>query len=148
MSERVQALRSKLPEDVLARIARYDSHPAADLIRKLEFRAQPRTSITPDGLRIYIQAPAYFVPLLKEVKRIHRNNRTQYLRGGVWQPLLVDPRAWQLTFDRWRFDTMPELHYLPDWVTEQYGSPSEGVADLQDPPCAFIHSTDQAKKYF
>ena len=107
-----------LPQEVLALISKFDSHPTADLIKELTFCAYQRTCVSAATLFVTIKPPAYFVPARVELKRRIAHNRTKASRGGVRLPIAPDP-LWMLCFDPWRFETVPEVD-LPDWVHEQY----------------------------
>ena len=118
MSERLAALR--LPDDVLAKIMLYDSHPVADMIKAIEFEPVPNSSMPSACLVLRLSKPDHFVPVFREFRRRVHHNNTRHLHGGAWLPLLTRYRCWRMVFDRWQYETMPELHYLPDWVAEQY----------------------------
>ena len=120
MSERLAALRSKLPDEVLARIMLYDSHPVADLMKALEFEPVLPSEITSAGLLLRLKEPAHFVPMICEFKRRVCHNRTRHLHGGVWLPLLGCYRCWRMIFDQWEYETVSELDYLPEWVKEEF----------------------------
>lgn len=120
MSERLGALRSKLPPEVLGIIRSFDSHPTADLIREIEFERFPghtyaAASMCLGNCRIW-------APLAREMARRHSSNGTLYSRkSGVWLPVLVlDAEVWTMSFPRWRFETLEDLDYLPSWVKEEY----------------------------
>ena len=119
MSERLAALRSKLPDKVLARIMLFDSHPLADLVKAIEFEPVPVGEITSAGLLLRLET-AHFVPVFREFKRRLHHNNTRHLHGGPWLPLLTRYRYWRMIFDRWQYETLPELDYLPDWVKQEY----------------------------
>jgi len=117
---RLDVLRSKLPDDVLAKILLFDSHPLADLMKHVEIEAVAASHITSAGLVVSLKKPLYFVPVFREFRRRIHHNSTRHLHGGVWLPLFTRYRCWRLVFDKWRYETMPELDYLPDWVEEQF----------------------------
>ena len=120
MSERVQVLEGKLPEALLAKIARYDSHVAADLIRSLHFRELPATGVSPPRKLVSATEPTYFCPVARETMFRELNNRTRHQTGHVFLPIFGDTHSWLMSFDTWRFDTVLDLDYLPDWAREQY----------------------------
>jgi hypothetical protein len=119
MSERLEALRSKLPEGVLSIIRSYDSHPTADLIREIEFERFPGHTLYAS---MSLKNCRVWAPLAREMKRRHMHNSTLYSRkNGVWLPVLVlDARVWTMSFPRWKFETLEDLDYLPAWVKEEY----------------------------
>jgi len=119
MSDRAQALVSKLPAELLAKVASYDSHATADLIRSLAFREFAGTAISPPRKLVSATLPTYFVPGANEIHRRTLHNRQA---GRVWLPIFADTQSWLLKFDTWRFQTVPELDYRPDWVVEQYNA--------------------------
>ena len=121
MSERVQALRSKLPQALLSIIASYDSHATADLIRSLHFREIPATAWTAAHSKLVsAEKPTYFLPHAKEIQRRILQNRNRHKTGGVWLPIFNDCRIWLMSFNTWKFGTHPDVDYLQDWVKEQY----------------------------
>jgi len=128
MSQRLGALRSRLPDEVLARIMQFDSHPTADLIKQIDFCPVPPTKQTSAGMLLKVEDPVYFIPAVKELKRRLFHNRTRHLHGGAWLPVFFYHRTWRLSFDMWRYETMLELDYLPDWVDEEYKS---GIGEEQ-----------------
>ena len=117
---RLDVLRSKLPDDVLARILLFDSHPLADLVKQLEFEPVSPSPLTSAGLVVSLKKPLYFVPVFREFRRRIQHNSTRHLHGGVWLPLFTRYRCWRLIFDRWMYETVPEIDYLSDWVKEQF----------------------------
>ena len=120
MSERLDALRSKLPEGVLSIIRMYDAHPTADLIREIEFERVPGQVYSASGM--ILKNCRVWPPLAREMSRRHLHNRTLYSRqNGIWMPVLVlDARVWTMSFPRWKFETLEDLDYLPLWVKEEY----------------------------
>jgi hypothetical protein len=125
MSERVQVLSNKLPYDMLALIAKYDSHPTADLIRSLDICEFPATSGAPARKLVSVKHPTHFCPITREQKRRELHNKNRHLTGHPWvpwMPIFGDPYSWLLSFDQWRFETVPELDYLPDWAREEFGA--------------------------
>ena len=123
MSDRARALRSKLPDELLAKVAAYDSHPTADLIRSLEFRELARSRLAYARKLISCTGQTYFVPSNSEICRRARHNQ-QRQPSQVWLPIFYDSQSWLLKFDAWRFQTVPELDYRPDWVVEHYARQS------------------------
>ena len=120
MSERLDALRSKLPEGVLSIIRSYDSHPTADLIREIEFERFPghayaAASMSLTNCRIW-------APLARDMSLRHSSNGTLYsCKNGVWRPVhVLNDRVWTMSFPRWQFETLEDLDYLPSWVKEEY----------------------------
>lgn len=120
MSQRLDALKSKLPEGVLSIIRSYDSHPTADLIREIEFERFPGHAYAAASLSL--KNCKIWAPLAREMSRRHMHNGTLYSRrSGVWLPVLVlDARVWTMSFPRWQFETLEDLDYLPAWVKEEY----------------------------
>ena len=120
MVERLDILRARLPEGVLSIIRQYDRHPLADLIKEIEFCPFPAFGYRAPGLVLKIQEPRCFVPAVRELRRRLQHNRTRHLHGGCWLPIFFYNRTWSLTFDRWKYETVQDLDYLPDWVKEDY----------------------------
>ncbi len=120
MSQRLDALKSKLPEGVLSIIRSYDSHPTADLIREIEFERFPGHAYAAASLSL--KNCRIWAPLAREMSRRHMHNGTLYSRrSGVWLPVLVlDARVWTMSFPRWKFETLEDLDYLPAWVKYDY----------------------------
>ena len=120
MSERLKALSSKLPPEVLSIIRRFDSHPTSDLIREIQFEIFPG--------HVYAAASMQLVncklwpPLAREMKRRYKHNSMLVSRTDrVWKPVLVlDAQVWTLSFPRWQFETLEHLDYLPGWVKDEY----------------------------
>ena len=110
MSERLNALRGKLPPGVLSIIRSYDSHPAADLISAIEFES------------MCLRNCEVWPPLAREMKRRLRHNAMLMSRTqGVWLPVLCyDAKTWTMSFPRWQFENLEDLVYLPRWVHEEY----------------------------
>ena len=119
--------KNKLPDEVLAKIMLFDSHPVADLVKAIEFEPVPIGEVTSGGLVLRLKEPVHFVPVFREFKRRVHHNNTRHLHGGPWMPLLTRYRCWRMIFDRWIYETMPDLDYLPDWVKEQYVLQNGGV---------------------
>ncbi len=120
MSERLEALSSKLPPGVLSIIRDYDSHHMSDLIREIEFERFPghvhaASSLCLKNCRVW-------PPLARELKRRLKHNCTLMSQtGGVWLPILCyDAKTWRMSFPRWQFETLEDLDYLPLWVREEY----------------------------
>lgn len=120
MAHRLEALRSKLPEGVLGLIREYDSHPAADLIRAIKFEHFPGHVYHSSSLRL--TNCRVWAPLARELKgRLKHNCTLVSQTRGVWMPIFCyDARTWILTFERWRFETLEDLDYLPTWVKDEY----------------------------
>ena len=120
MSQRLEALKSKLPLEVFSLIRSYDSHPVSDLIREIEFERYPghvyaASSLCLKNCRVW--------PLLaRELKRRLKHNSTLMSQTqGVWLPILCyDAKTWRMSFPRWQFETLEDLDYLPLWVQEEY----------------------------
>ncbi len=120
MSQRLDALRSKLPQEVLSIIRSYDSHPASDLIRAIEFEHFPGHVYAASSL--CLKSCEIWPPLAREMRRRLRHNCTLMSRTqGVWLPILCyDARTWTMSFPRWKFETLEDLDYLPLWVKDEY----------------------------
>ena len=118
MSQRISALRSKLPADVLSIIRTYDSHPVSDIIREIEFERLPGHVYAASGLRL--KNASVWMPLAHELRRRLRHNRSLKSHGGCWLPILFETKTWIMSFERWKFETLEELEYLPAWVKEEY----------------------------
>ena len=116
MGERLEALRSKLPSEVLSLIRSYDSHPLSDLIREIDFEPLPGHVYAASGLRL--KNCHVWMPLAHELRRRLRHNRS--LAGGTWLPIFFDTHTWIMSFPRWKFETLEDLGYLPLWVQEEY----------------------------
>ena len=78
MSERLEALKSKLPLEVLSLIRSYDSHLLSDLIREIEFEALLGHVYAASGLRL--KNCLVWRPLANELRR--RPKGTLRLRDG------------------------------------------------------------------
>ena len=115
---RLAALKSKLPDEALALVARFDSHPCADMIRQITFQPIVPSEHTSAGLILNMENPYTFLHQVRELRRRLRHNRTRHVHGGIWLPAFFSTHSWVLTFDRWQYETVPELDYLPDWVRE------------------------------
>ena len=120
MVERLDVLRARLPESVISIIQLYDSHLLADLIKEVGFIPCPAYSCYSAGLLLQLEEPTCFTPASRELKRRLQHNRTRHLHGGCWLPVFFFNHAWRLTFDRWKYETVQDLDYLPDWVKEDY----------------------------
>jgi len=120
MTQRLEALRSKLPQGVLRIIRDFDSHPLADLISHLEFERHPGNVYSAASL--CIKNCEVWAPLARELKRRLKHNCTLMSRTqGVWMPILCyDAKIWTLSFPRWQFENLEDLGYLPRWVHEEY----------------------------
>jgi hypothetical protein len=120
MSDRLDALSSKLPEGVLSIIRSYDSHPLSDLIRKIEFVASPGHVYAASSL--LLNNCEVWPPLARELRRRLKHNSTLMSRTqGVWQPIFCyDAKRWTMSFPRWKYETLEDLDYLPLWVKEEY----------------------------
>ena len=118
MSERLEALKSKLPQEVLSLIRSFDSHPVSDLIREIEFESLPGHVYAASGL--ILKNCHVFMPLARELRRRIRHNRSLASLGGTWLPTYLDPHTWIMSFERWRFETLEDIGYLPLWVQEEY----------------------------
>ena len=133
MVERLDILRAWLPEGVLSIIRQYDRHPLADLIKEIEFSPFPAFGYRAPGLVLKIKEPRCFVPAVRELRRRLQHNRTRHLHGGCWLPIFFYNRTWSLTFDRWKYETLQDLDYLPDWVKEEYVLSSAVLAKGKSP---------------
>ena len=120
MSERLEALSSKLPPGVLSIIRDYDSHPVSDLIREIEFERYPGHVYAASSLCLH--NCRLWPPLARELKRRLKHNSTLMSQTqGVWLPILCyDAKNWRMSFPRWQFETLEDLDYLPLWVREEY----------------------------
>jgi hypothetical protein len=120
MSERLEALSSKLPPGVLSIIRDYDSHPVSDLIREIEFEIFPGHVYFASSM--CLKSCVIWPPLAREMKRRLKHNSTLMSQTrGVWLPMLCyDARTWTLSFPRWQFETLEDLDHLPLWVKEEY----------------------------
>ena len=120
MSDRLEALESKLPSDVLSVIRAYDSHPASDLIREIEFTRYPGHVYAASSTRL--RNCKVWAPLAREFGRRLKHNRTLMSQThGVWMPVLCyNLKTWIMTFERCIFETLEDLDYLPNWVKEEY----------------------------
>ena len=120
MSQRIDALISKLPPEVLSIVRSYDSHPASDLIRAIEFQRYPGHVYAASSL--CLKNCDVWPPLARELRRRLRHNATLMSRTqGVWMPILCyDANTWILSFPSWQFETLEDLDYLPLWAKEEY----------------------------
>ena len=120
MSERLEALKSKVPPEVLSLIRKFDSHPVSDLIREIEFERYPGHVYAASSLRL--KNCRVWPPLARELKRRLKHNCTLMSQtGGVWLPIICyDAKTWRMSFPRWQFETLEDLDYLPLWVKEEY----------------------------
>jgi hypothetical protein len=120
MSNRLEALESKLPPEVLAIIRIYDSHQVADLVRQIEFKRY--SSHVDNLLGLRLKNGQVWIPIAREMKRrLAHNSRLTSRNHGVWMPILWrDAMTWNMSFDRWRFETLEQFGYLPDWVADEY----------------------------
>jgi hypothetical protein len=120
MTQRLEALSSKLPPGVLSIIRELDSHPVADLVRKLEFETFPGNVYSASAL--CIKNCKVWAPLARELRRRLKHNSTLMSRTqGVWMPIFsYDAKTWTMSFPKWQFETLEDLDYLPLWVKEEY----------------------------
>jgi hypothetical protein len=120
MSERLEALNSKLPLEVLSIIRDYDSHPVSEMIRETEFEMFPGHVYAASSM--CLKNCRVWPPLARELKRRLKHNCTLMSQtGGVWLPILCyDAKNWRMSFPRWQFETLEDLDYLPLWVREEY----------------------------
>jgi hypothetical protein len=120
MSQRIDALTSKLPPEVLSIVRSFDSHPTADLIRAIEFERYPGHVYAASSL--CLKNCDVWPSLARELRRRLRHNATLMSRTqGVWMPILCyNARTWTMSFPRWQFETLEDLDYLPLWVKEEY----------------------------
>ena len=118
MSDRLSALSSKLPLELLNKIRLYDSNPVADLIKSIEFKSLAGSTLCASGLQL--KRCKVWLPLVYELRRRLRHNRTRSIHGGCWLPILFDVNTWILSFDRYHFETLEECDYLPLWVKQDY----------------------------
>ena len=118
MSDRLDALRSKLPAEVLSIIRGYDSHLLADAIREIKFEEFLRL---PCGISLkQLTNCNVWLPLARELMRRVRHNRSVPSNGGVWLPCSFSTKVWIMSFERWQFETLDGLCYLQDWVIQEY----------------------------
>ena len=74
MSERLEALKSKLPPEVLKIIWIYDSHQVADLVREIELKRYSSHVDNLVGLRL--ENGQVWTPIAREMKmRLAHNSR-------------------------------------------------------------------------
>ena len=107
MSDRLEALRSKLPNEALSIIRSYDSHLFADWIREIKFEEFPcQVCKRLTNFNVWL-------PLARELERRMNHNRSLGRDGGVWLPVSYSINTWIMIFEE-------EIDYLPDWVKEQY----------------------------
>ena len=120
MSDRLEALQSKLPPEVLSVIRSYDSHPLSDMIRDIEFERHPGHVYAASSL--VLKNCEVWPPLAREMRRRLKHNSTLMSQTrGVWMPVLCyDARTWRMSFPRWQFETLDDIAYLPLWVQEEY----------------------------
>ena len=118
MSERLEALQSKLPSEVLSLIRSFDSHPVSDLIREIEFEVLPGHVYAASGL--ILKNCNVWTPSAHELRRRLRHNRSLASHGGTWLPAFLDTKTWILSFPRWQFENVEDIGYLPLWVQEEY----------------------------
>jgi hypothetical protein len=117
MSDRLEALESKLPLELLTLIRAYDSHPASDLIREIEFTRYSGHIDNLLGLRL--KNGQVWTPIAQEMNRRLTHNSRRSPR--FWMPILWhDAMTWYMSFERWRFETLEDLDYLPDWIKDEY----------------------------
>ena len=120
MSGRLEALESKLPPELLSLIRAYDSHPASDLIRQIEFKRY--SSHVENLLCLRLEKGQVWIPIALEMKRrLAHNSRLTSRNHGVWMPIVWrDARTWHLSLEGWRFENLEHLDYLQDWVKDEY----------------------------
>ena len=127
MSDRLSALSSKLPPELLSKIQLYDSNPVADLIRAIEFKFLEGTVLSAAGLQL--KHCQVWLPLVYELRRRLRHNRTRAIHKGCWLPILFDVNTWIMSFDRYHFETLEHCDYLPKWVKDEYRGEVRSEAD-------------------
>ena len=119
MTRRLEVLRNKLPEGVLSLIRSYDSHLLEDMIREIEFQEFPGHVYSASSKQL--KNCNVWLPLARELGRRMRHNRSLASHGGTWLPVLfLSTKTWIMSFERWRFETLEDLCYLPEWVREEY----------------------------
>ena len=120
MSDRLKALSSKLPPELLSVIRSFDSHPTADLIREIKFEMFPGHVYAAASMQL--RNCKIWSPLAREMRRRLRHNCSLVSRTeGVWMPVLTyNAKVWTLSFPRWQFETLEHLDYLPVWVRDEY----------------------------
>ena len=120
MSDRLQAISTKLPPEVLSIVRDFDSHPTADMIGKIKFEMFPGHVYAAASMQL--RNCDIWPPLAREMRRRTKHNRTLVSRmEGIWMPVLTyNAKVWTLSFPRWQFETLEDLDYLPLWVKEEY----------------------------
>ena len=106
MSQRISALRSKLPADVLSIIRSYDSHPVTDIIREIEFERLPGHVYAASGLRLKNVSVRISAQLCPERLRHNRSLKPYF---DSWLPILFETKTWVMSFPRWQFETLEDL---------------------------------------
>ncbi len=111
--ERVQVLKGKLHDDILWEIQKFDAHPTADLIRKLQF-TRYRGGL---GVRT---TQGYFLNKWLELLRRLKCNRTYKQTGQAWQIVDFEIRQMYLVYDLCLFGNPPDLDCLSAWVKKEF----------------------------
>ena len=101
MNERIEALRGRLPDDVLSKVRMYDCHPTATLMKEVKLKAWGESGPIAAGTQVSVQPPTYF-----------NRSESRYVDKD-----LTELRFY---FPRWRFQTVEHLIYIPDWAEEEY----------------------------
>ena len=100
MNERIEALRGNLPDCVLNQIAMYDCHPTADLMKLVKIKTWSKLGPIAAGMSVNVQPPTYFC------------------HSDSWYAN-TDRTELRFFFQRWRFETVEQLIYIPDWAVEE-----------------------------
>ena len=103
MNERIEALRGRLPYDVLSKVRMYDCHPTADLMKGVKMVRFNRERFVPPSLKCTVQAPAYF----------------KY-KDLWWYPPCMHLTDRTFYFMRWQYETCEDMIYIADWVAEEF----------------------------
>ena len=120
MSQRLDALKSKLPKGVLSVVRSYDSHPVSDLIREIKFEYYDGYTSPDSGLllknyklltRLACELSEQLIP--------YRRHETD-LRLSWARTYTSETKTRIMCFPKWRFETLEENDYLPLWVKEEY----------------------------
>jgi len=101
MNERIEALRGRLPCDVLSTVYMYDCHPTADLMKKVKIDTWGEFGPIAAGMSVSVQPPTYF-------------SHSDSWYADTYRTEL------RFFFQKWRFQTVEHLIYIPDWAVEEY----------------------------
>ena len=101
MNERIEALRGRLPDDVLSNVRMYDCHPTATLMKDVKIKAWGESGPIAAGMHVNVQPPTYF-----------NHFESRYVDKGLTER--------RFHFPRWRFQTVEHLIYIADWAAEEF----------------------------